>query len=127
MHISDLHAGPPFNSALAEQVAAEAHELKPDLLVASGDFVQRADRAQQWRTIVDYLATLPEPRLVVPGNHDVPLYNLFNRLFRPLDHYRRHISPNLNPVFERQGLVVAGGNTAHGLTVDGGYLNARQI
>ena len=127
MHISDLHAGPPFNEALAEQVAAEAHELRPDLLVASGDFVQRADRAAQWRTIVAYLRTLPEPRLVVPGNHDVPLYNLFNRLFRPLDHYRRYISPNLNPVFEQPGLVVAGGNTAYGLTVDGGYLSASQI
>jgi hypothetical protein len=35
MHISDLHAGPPFNPMLAEQVAREAHDLKPDLLVAS--------------------------------------------------------------------------------------------
>jgi 3',5'-cyclic AMP phosphodiesterase CpdA len=126
MHISDLHAGPPFNPALAEQVAHEAHELKPDLLVISGDFVQRADFAAQWRTIVAYLKTLPEPRLVVPGNHDVPMYNPFNRLFRSLERYKRHISPDLNPVFERPGLVVAGGNTAHGLTIDGGYLSDAQ-
>jgi 3',5'-cyclic AMP phosphodiesterase CpdA len=127
MHISDLHAGPPFNPKLAEQLAAEAHALAPDLLVASGDFVQRADRAEQWRTIVAYLKTLPEPRLVVPGNHDVPLYNPFNRVFRSLERYKRYISPNLNPVFERPGLVVVGGNTAHGLTVDGGHLSAEQI
>src|SRR6266540_2592211 len=86
MHISDLHAGPPFNPALAEQVAREAHELEPDLLVASGDFVQRADFVAQWRTIAAFLRTLPEPRLVVPG-----------------------------------------GNTAHGLTIDGGHLNGEQI
>ena len=127
MHISDLHAGPPFNPALAEQVAREAHNLRPDLLVASGDFVQRADRAAQWRTIVAYLKTLPQPLLVVPGNHDVPLYNPFNRLFRSLEHYKRHISRDLNPVFERPGLIAVGGNTAHGLTVDGGYLSAEQM
>ena len=64
MHISDLHAGPPFRLKLAEQVAREAHELKPDLLVVSGDFVQRADFVNQWQTIAAYLKTLPEPRLV---------------------------------------------------------------
>jgi len=126
MHISDLHAGPPFNTRLADQVAREAHELKPDLLIVSGDFVQRADFPFQWRVINAYLKSLPEPRLVVPGNHDVPLLNPFKRLFRSLDTYKRHISPDLNPVFERPGLAVVGGNTAHGLTIDGGYLSSEQ-
>lgn len=126
MHISDLHAGPPFNLQLAEQVAREAHELQPDLLVISGDFVQRADFTAQWRTIAAYLKLLPQPQLVVPGNHDVPMYNSFNRLFRPYARYRRYISNTLNPVFELPGLVVAGGCTAHGLTVDGGRLSRAQ-
>src|SRR5262245_20987373 len=127
MHISDLHAGPPFRLDLAEQVAREAHELKPDLLVVSGDFVQRADFAYQWKVITAYLKTLPEPRLVVAGNHDVPLFNPVNRLFRPYDTYKKHISADLNPVFERPGLVVVGGCTAHGLTIDGGRLSGEQI
>jgi len=127
MHVSDLHAGPPFLPRLAEQVAREAHDLKPDLLVASGDFVQRADFPSQWRAISAYLKTLPEPRLVVPGNHDVPLFNVFNRLFRSYNAYRKHISPDLNPVFERPGLAVVGGCTAHGRTVDGGFLSPEQI
>jgi 3',5'-cyclic AMP phosphodiesterase CpdA len=127
MHISDLHAGPPFRLDLAEQVAREAHELKPDLLVVSGDFVQRADFPYQWKVITTYLKTLPEPRLMVAGNHDVPLFNPFNRLFRPYNTYKKHISANLNPVFERPGLVVVGGCTAHGLTIDGGRLSAEQI
>ena len=127
MHISDLHAGPPFKVDLAERVAREAHALKPDLLVVSGDFVQRADFANQWRVITAYLKTLPEPRLVVAGNHDVPMFNSFNRLFRPYARYRRYITPNLNPVFERPGLAVVGGCTAHGLTVDGGYLSPDQM
>lgn len=127
MHVSDLHAGPPFRRQLAEQLAREAHDLKPDLLVVSGDFVQRADFAGQWKTITSYLRTLPEPRLVVAGNHDVPLFNVYNRLFRSYNAYKRHISPDLNPVFERPGLAVVGGCTAHGLTIDGGYLPPEQI
>jgi 3',5'-cyclic AMP phosphodiesterase CpdA len=127
MHISDLHAGPPFRLKLAEQVAREAHELKPDLLVVSGDFVQRADFVNQWQVIAAYLKTLPEPRLVVAGNHDVPLFNPYNRLFRSYTRYKRYITPDLNPVFEQPGLAVVGGCTAHGRTIDGGYLSREQI
>ena len=127
MHVSDLHAGPPFRLALAEQLAREAHALKPDLLVASGDFVQRADFPNQWRVIKGYLQTLPEPQLVVPGNHDVPLFNVFRRLFLPYNTYKKHISTDLNPVFELPGLAVVGGCSAHGLTVDGGYLGPQQM
>ena len=127
MHVSDLHAGPPFNPALARQLAQEAHDLKPDLLVISGDMVQRADFPHQWAVIKEYLRTLPEPRLVVPGNHDVPLIDGFSRLFRPLSAFHRHISQNVNPVFERPGLVVVGGNSAHGLTVDGGRVSRSQL
>lgn len=127
MHVSDLHAGPPFNPALARKLAQEAHDLKPDLLVVSGDLVQRADFPHQWAVIKEYLGTLPQPLLVVPGNHDVPLINGFSRLFRPLSAFRRHISPNVNPVFERPGLVVVGGTSAHGLTVDGGHVSRAQL
>lgn len=122
MHISDLHAGPPFNPLLARRLAEEAHDLKPDLLVVSGDLVQRADFPHQWAVIKEYLATLPHPMLVVPGNHDVPLLNGFDRVFRPMRAFCQHISRDLNPLFERPGLVVVGGNSAHGLTVDGGFV-----
>lgn len=126
MHISDLHAGRTFHPRVAEQLAREARDLRPDLLVISGDLVQRADFVSQWDAIIEYLQQLPEPRLIVPGNHDVPLFHLAERFFRPLDRYRRHISTNLNPVFERPGLVVIGGNSAHGLTIDGGYVSHEQ-
>ncbi len=126
MHISDLHAGPPFNRSIADQVVRQAHELQPDLLVISGDLVQRAMITSQWRTILAYLESLPQPQLIVPGNHDVPLYNPLARIFLPLGRYRRFISQNLNPVFTRPGLAVVGGCTAHGLTMDGGRLNRGQ-
>ena len=127
MHVSDLHAGWPFNPDLAALVVREAHALKPDLLVVSGDMVQRADFTIQWKIITSYLKMLPDPKLIIPGNHDVSMVNVFNRLFRPLARYRRYISPDLNPVFALPGLVVVGGNTAHGLTVDGGKLSHTQM
>ncbi len=126
LHISDLHVGPPFRPEIAAKLVAQAHAMQPDLLVISGDFVQRADFAEQWRAARELRAQLPSPQLVVPGNHDVPLYNAHLRLLNPLGRYRRHISRDLNPVFELPGLAVVGACTAHGLTVDGGRLSLGQ-
>lgn len=126
LHISDLHVGPPYRASIAERLISQAHEIKPDLLVISGDFVQRADFPDQWRAAKELRAALPQPQLVVPGNHDVPLFNVHLRLLNPLGRYRRHISREMNPVFELPGLVVVGACTAHGLTVDGGRLSRQQ-
>ena len=126
LHVSDLHVGPPFRRPIAEALVRQAHTIRPDLVVVSGDFVQRADLIGQWRAAQKLLAALPSPQLVVPGNHDVPLYNTHLRLFAPLGRYRRYISRDLNPVFERPGLVVVGVVTAHGLTFDGGKISRSQ-
>lgn len=127
IHVSDLHAGPPFDPRAAERLAQITHELAPDLLVISGDLVQRADFPNQWWEILACIATLPQPRLIVPGNHDVPLFNFARRLISPLSIYRHYISPDVNPVFQRPGLVVAGASSAQGRTVDGGWLGAAQM
>ncbi len=127
LHISDVHTGPPFNPAAAERLIADAHTLKPDLVVISGDFVQRADFAAQWRAARILRERLPQPQLVVAGNHDVPLFNLPERLLHPLRRYQQQISPDLNPVFTAPGLAVVGACTAHGWTVDGGKLYPNQM
>ncbi|WP_298818216.1 metallophosphoesterase family protein [Chloroflexus sp.] len=127
LHISDVHTGPPFNPAAAERLVTDAHALQPDLVVISGDFVQRADFIAQWRVAQALRDRLPKPQLVVAGNHDVPLFHLHERLFAPLRRYQQHISPDLNPVFTAPGLVIVGACTAHGWTVDGGKLYPDQI
>lgn len=127
MHLSDLHAGWHFDLHIAEQLVQQAHAIQPDLLVLSGDFVLRADLIAQWWTISAYLKMLPQPQLVVPGNHDVSLFNGFYRLLFPLKRYTRFLSPTLNPVHTRPGLAVVGGCSAHGLTVDGGRLYPNQV
>ena len=117
VHLSDLHFGTEDRTVLAallgdlDGVTAQ----KPTLVTISGDLTQRA-RARQFHAARHFLDNLSIPYLVVPGNHDVPLYDLFRRLFRPLELYRQYITEDLTPVFLQDGLAVMGIATAHGLT-----------
>ncbi len=127
MHVSDVHAGPPYDAQIAEVILREAHAFAPDVFVVSGDFVQRADFVDQWHTITTWLHRAPKPHFVVPGNHDVPLFNVFQRLFQPYTKYITHISADLRPVLHLPGVSLFGVNTAHGWTIDGGRVAAAQI
>jgi 3',5'-cyclic AMP phosphodiesterase CpdA len=70
---------------------------------------------------------LDRPAIVVPGNHDVPLENLFDRFFRPFAKYRKYITEDLSPTFLDEELAIAGINTARSFTRAGGRINDRQI
>jgi 3',5'-cyclic AMP phosphodiesterase CpdA len=126
-HLSDLHFGahdPRVAEALLAELDGRAAKV-PSLVAVSGDLTQRA-RTSELEACRAWLERVPAPRLVVPGNHDVPLYDLAARLFHPLERYRRLITPELAPVFLDDELVVAGVCTAHGLTVKGGRLTPAQ-
>jgi len=113
-HISDLH----FNSvrpAIAEALSAELHQRAPNVLVVSGDLTQRGRHAQ-YAAAANYLAALPHPQIVVPGNHDIVLYDVFRRFFHPLDRYRQYISDELFPFYQDQEIAVLGVNTARSWT-----------
>ena len=127
MHISDLHAGRPFNPEKADLIVREAQELQPDLMVLSGDMVQRADFRRQWRQIRAFIDRLPEPRLIVPGNHDIPRFDQIGRFLWPFRRYQEYISADLEPIFECEGLVVIGVNTVRSFTVEGGKLDHHKI
>jgi 3',5'-cyclic AMP phosphodiesterase CpdA len=125
LHLSDLHFGRTNPAALAPLLAA-AKEIAPDLVVVSGDLTQRA-RAWQFREARDFLARLPQPQIVVPGNHDVPLYNVLFRFLRPLAGYRRYITEDLEPYHRDSELAAIGINTARSLTFKGGRINEAQV
>ena len=125
VHLSDLHFG-RIDSALLEPLRRWVQQLAPDVVVVSGDLTQRA-RAEEFRAARRYLDTLPSPQIVVPGNHDVPLYNPYQRFFQPLHKYRRLISPDLEPVFVDAEIAIAGINTARSLTFKGGRINEQQL
>ena len=109
IHLSDLHFG-RVDRAVVDAVRHTVHDLAPDLVAVSGDFTQRA-RARQFAEAREFLASLPSPQLIVPGNHDVPLHNVFARFFNPLGGYRRHMTDNLMPHFIDRELVVIGASS----------------
>jgi 3',5'-cyclic AMP phosphodiesterase CpdA len=125
VHVSDLHFGRLDTRVVAPLVAAIG-EVAPDLVTVSGDFTQRA-RVSQFALARDFLHSLPCPRLVVPGNHDVPLYDVARRFLWPLARYRRFIADDLEPMFLDAEIVALGLNSARSLSFGRGRLSARQI
>jgi 3',5'-cyclic AMP phosphodiesterase CpdA len=125
VHLSDLHFG-RVDEALLAPLRRCIERLSPHLLVVSGDLTQRA-RNGQFEQAREFLDTLPRPQLVVPGNHDVPLYNVVKRFLNPLGNYRRHITPDLEPFYADDEIAVAGVNTARSLTFKDGRINREQV
>ncbi|HSJ29789.1 MAG TPA: metallophosphoesterase [Longimicrobiales bacterium] len=128
LHISDLHFGKPYVEEVGEAVVRAAHEMAVDVIVASGDFTQRARREeyQQARAFLDRLPNLPV--VVVPGNHDVPLYRVFERITAPLRLYREYISPELDTVHRLDNAVIVALNSTSPLTaITNGRLDSRQL
>ena len=108
LHLSDLHAGRPFLEVVSRALQRTAAELRPDLIAVSGDFTQRARRAE-FRAARRFLDHLPRvPRVLVPGNHDVPLHRFWERLTRPHALYRRYLEPRLSTVLSAPRAVVVG-------------------
>ena len=128
VHLSDLHFG-AHDERLVEGVDWQVDKLKPDLVVISGDFTQRA-RTEQFREACQFLEGLRDRGhevLGVPGNHDVPLYDVLRRFLSPLARYRRFIDESLCPFIELPGVAVLGINTARSLTFKDGRINDDQV
>lgn len=125
VHLSDLHFG-KVDQALLTPLVEAVSALAPDVVVVSGDLTQRA-RTAQFLEAQAFLARLPRPQVVVPGNHDVPLHNLLHRLLKPLDNFRRHIESNLSPSFVDTEIAVLGLNTARSMVVKNGRVNLAQL
>src|SRR5213593_2266921 len=125
VHLSDLHFG-RVDEQIIEPLISAVTQINPDLVAVSGDLTQRA-RSQQFREARAFLDALPQPQIVVPGNHDVPLHNVFSRFLQPLAKYRRYISEDLQPFFQDEEIAVLGVNTARSLTLKGGRINEEQV
>lgn len=124
-HISDLHFG-RTDAAMARRLRAHLAELCPDVVVVSGDLTQRA-RITEFADARAFLDHLPQPQIIVPGNHDIELYNLYGRFVERLQRYRAYISENLEPFYSDDELTVVSVNTARSLTFKGGRINGGQI
>jgi 3',5'-cyclic AMP phosphodiesterase CpdA len=74
-----------------------------------------------------FLDRVSFPQLIVPGNHDIPLYNIGRRFLRPLHRYRRYITDDMSPAFSDDEITVLGINTARSATWKNGRISLDQI
>jgi 3',5'-cyclic AMP phosphodiesterase CpdA len=126
LQISDAHFGTERAPAV-EALLALAVEQKPTLVVLSGDITQRATRAQfdAARRFVDALGDMPV--MAIPGNHDIPLYDVLTRVARPYARYRRAFGDVLEPVHECEQWLVIALNTTRPWRHKDGEVSAEQV
>lgn len=124
-HLSDPHFG-RLRHKTADALISCVVSAKPDLVVVSGDLTQRA-KSSEFEEARRFLKALPCPQIVVPGNHDVPLYNIFARTLKPLSKYRRYITDDLEPFYSDEEIAVLGINTARSLRFKNGRVNRQQV
>jgi 3',5'-cyclic AMP phosphodiesterase CpdA len=111
LHLSDPHFG-AADAAVASSFLRRAADLEPDVSILSGDLTMRA-RWSELALARRFVERLPQPRLVIPGNHDIPALNQpFERFFAPFRRYRRVISEKLEPTFSAPRLHVVSVNSS---------------
>ena len=112
LHGSDFHFGSPHLPQVTLGFKRLVNDINPNVIVLSGDFTQRA-KVEEYRQARSFLDSLPNiPTIVTPGNHDIPLYRLSQRLFNPFRNYQEFISQNLDTVTRTDGAIFVALNSA---------------
>jgi len=107
--LADLHFG-TVPTGLAEQLRAELARVAPDVIVVAGDLTMRS-REHEFTEVKAWLQTLPAPLMLLPGNHDLPVWNVFERFTSPFARYAQATAAPLMPVFENEECFILGLNT----------------
>ena len=130
LHISDIHFGPPHLPSVGAGLLQLVRSLELDVVVLSGDLTQRA-KPYQFRQAAEYLSVFPVPVVAVPGNHDVPLYRVWERIFAPYGVWRREYGGQIEPVqtvtSSEGDLVVVGLNSSRSFTTKHGRIKPSSI
>ena len=130
LHLSDPHFGaadPSIATAFLELAATMA----PDLTILSGDLTMRA-RRRELKAAREFVNALPQPRLVIPGNHDIPGMNHpVARFFQGFDRYRSAICDDLEPGLKMPSIHVVSLNSSRAFGIHSdwseGRLSTRQL
>jgi 3',5'-cyclic AMP phosphodiesterase CpdA len=126
LHCSDIHVGRRFKELPAERLVAAAKRLEPDAIVISGDLTMRA-RTLQFMRARSLIEKLPHPLVIIPGNHDIPLYNVPLRLVAPFWNYRFWISDLHDGVLDLGICAVWAANTINPFVHQKGLLREREL
>ncbi len=126
IQVSDPHFGTEQPDVVAALQRLVRH-LEPDILILSGDITQRA-RRWQFQAAQKFVASLGIPnRLILPGNHDIPLFNLAARVLHPYRNYQQSFGLQLEPHFENAGIHIIGVNATRWWRHTDGQLGRGQI
>lgn len=126
LHLSDTHFGTERPEAL-NALLQLAREQRPDVAVLSGDITQRATRGQ-FAAARDFIERLGVPQvLAIPGNHDLPLFDPWQRLLRPYARYARAFGSDREPVHRGPDLLIACVDTTRWWRHKNGEVSAAQV
>lgn len=121
-HLSDVHFGERHAPDRADALLEAIRRTRPDVVAVSGDLTRRA-RPHEFVAAKAFLARIDRPKVVVPGNHDVPLWNPIARFVGPLRRWHRWLGEDPTRIVAAEGLVVAGMDTTRSLTISGGRIS----
>lgn len=124
IHISDLHFG-RADPVIAEALLDEINALQPSLVAIAGDITHRARRVH-FKAARDWLDRIVPPVLVVPGSHDIPLYDVMRRFAAPRERYMHYISSDLAPCFIDDEIAVCGIDSTTNLALKAGQITREQ-
>lgn len=107
--LADLHFG-TVPVELAQQLARDLERIRPDVIIVAGDLTMRSTR-REFADAKSWLEGLAAPLLLLPGNHDLPVWSIFERFTNPFARYSRTAGAKLMPVFEDGQSFILGLNT----------------
>ena len=125
LQVSDPHFGTE-QAPVVEALISLARQQRPDVVVLSGDITQRA-RPTQFRAARAFAGRLGAPLLAIPGNHDIPLFDLWARVRRPYARYIAAFGDDLEPVYRSADLLLLGINTTRAWRHKHGEISALQV
>ncbi len=124
IHISDLHFGTE-DPDVVEALRQDVDEFGADLLVVSGDLTQRAKRAE-FQAAKQFVDSLGLPSVIIPGNHDIPLYNLPLRVMNPFKKFNACCG-NRPAYFQDGEVEIIGLNSVRNLRWKSGRISSEQL
>ncbi len=127
IHLSDLHFGRIQNQVLVDLEAyLEKEKDQINLVIITGDLTQRAKK-DQFIAAKDFIEKIKCPVFVVPGNHDVPLYNLFLRFFSPYSRFKKYMGNLISNFYEDENFSIFGLWTVNPFRVEDGKISQHDI
>lgn len=126
IHLSDVHFGSEHATSRASALLAAIRAIRPDVVVVSGDLTQRA-RRREFEEARRFLEAIEAPCVVVPGNHDVPLWNLAKRFVAPLAGWRRWLRTDPTPRYVDDEVAIVGIDTTRRFGVKGGSISRADL